>query len=321
MELDFEKPLEALEEKIAELAKLSANSDVQFDSEIAQLRQELKSRQGKIYAKLTPWQRVQVARHSSRPLLKDYISGIFGEFIELHGDRCFGDDRGIIGGFAKIEKHRVMLIGHQKGKTVEENIKANFGMANPEGYRKALRLMKLAEKYGIPVISLIDTPGAYPGLDAEARGQAEAIARNLTEMSLLKVPILVVVTGEGGSGGAIGIGMGDVVIMLSNAVYSVISPEGCASILWRDASKAPEAAEALKLTADSLLELGIIDEIVPEPPGGAHRDYEAVMAGLKKVLIRQVERLKRFSVKKLAEKRFEKYSRIGRFDKRGRSRH
>ncbi|MCK4249148.1 MAG: acetyl-CoA carboxylase carboxyltransferase subunit alpha [Candidatus Omnitrophica bacterium] len=316
LELDFEKPLKRLEAKIAELEKLNTDSDMQFDVEIDQLKQDLKARREKVYAKLTPWQRVQVARHANRPLIKDYISGMFSEFIELHGDRCFGDDRGIIGGLAKIGKHRVMLIGHQKGKTVEENIKVNFGMANPEGYRKALRLMKLAQKYNIPIVSLIDTPGAYPGLDAEARGQAEAIARNLTEMSTLKVPIIVAITGEGGSGGAIGIGMGDVVIMLSNSVYSVISPEGCASILWRDGSKAPEAAQALKLTADSLLDLGVIDEIIPEPSGGAHRNYEAAILKLQEAIIKNIEKTKRLSSKKLIEKRFEKYSKIGKFDKR-----
>jgi acetyl-CoA carboxylase carboxyl transferase subunit alpha len=253
-----------------------------------------------------------VARFQGRPLLQDYIKGIFSEFIELHGDRCFGDDRGIIGGFATLEKYRVMLIGHQKGKTTEENIKANFGMANPEGYRKALRLMKLAEKYGLPIISFIDTPGAYPGLEAEARGQAEAIARNLTEMSSLNVPILVVVTGEGGSGGAIGIGVGDVILMLSNAIYSVISPEGCASILWRDGAKAPEAAEALKLTANDLLKLGVIDEIVPEPAGGAHSDPDATLAAVKAALLK---RLKHASFRKLADKRFEKFAAMGRFKK------
>lgn len=313
MELDFEKPILEIEQKIAELTRLNADPNVQFDTEIAELEREMASLKKKIYAKLTPWQTVQVARHSDRPLLKDYISGVFSEFIELHGDRYFGDDRGIIGGFATIENHRTMLIGHQKGKTVEENIKANFGMANPDGYRKALRLMKLAEKYGIPVISFIDTPGAYPGLDAEARGQAEAIARNLTEMSTLETPIIAVVTGEGGSGGAIGIGVGDVVIMLSNAIYSVISPEGCASILWREGSKAPEAAEALKLTADSLLELGIIDEIITELPGGAHRAHEATIASIKETLLKHLVRLKRVSARKLIEKRFEKYAKIGRF--------
>ncbi len=313
MSLDFEKPLVELEEKLAELVKLNENENVKFDTEIAELKKKMKSITKKTYSKLTPWQTVQVARHNERPLIRDYINGMCSEFIELHGDRCFGDDQGIIGGFAKIDDVRVMLIGHQKGKSVEDNIKSNFGMANPEGYRKALRLMKLAEKYQIPVVSLIDTPGAYPGLEAEARGQAEAIARNLTEMATLETPIVVVVTGEGGSGGAIGIGVGDVVLMLSNSVYSVISPEGCASILWRDGAKAPDAAEALKLTADSLLELGVIDEIIKEPLGGAHRNYSEALPAVKEAILRHLQKLSKVSRRKLPEKRFDKYARIGRF--------
>jgi len=312
MDLDFEKPLVEIETKIAELTKLNADPNVKYDDQIADLKKEWAALRKKIYSELTPWQTVQVARFQGRPLLQDYIKGIFSEFIELHGDRCFGDDHGIIGGFATLEKYRVMLIGHQKGKTTEENIKSNFGMANPEGYRKALRLMKLAEKYGLPIISFIDTPGAYPGLEAEARGQAEAIARNLTEMSSLNVPIIVVVTGEGGSGGAIGIGVGDVILMLSNAIYAVISPEGCASILWRDGAKAPEAAAALKLTADDLLKLGVIDEIIPEPPGGAHSDPDATLAAVKATLLKH---LKHASFRKLADKRFEKFAAMGRFKK------
>lgn len=312
MELDFEKPLLELEARIAELAKLDKNSKVKFSTEIAELKRKAKGLSRKIYSKLTPWQAVQVARHKDRPLLKDYIDRIFGEFIELRGDRCYGDDRGIIGGFATIGGRNVMLIGHQKGKTVEENIEANFGMANPGGYRKALRLMRLAEKYRLPVVSFVDTPGAYPGVDGEARGQAEAIARNLTEMSMLEVPIVVVVTGEGGSGGAIGIGVGDAVIMLSNAVYSVISPEGCASILWRDGSKAADAAEALKLTADWLLRLGVIDEVIAEPPGGAHRAHDETMAAVKEAVVRHLNRLKRVSPRKLTDRRFEKYAAMGR---------
>jgi acetyl-CoA carboxylase carboxyl transferase subunit alpha len=267
----------------------------------------------KAYANLSPWEAVQVARHPERPLLRDYITGIFEEFIELHGDRCFGDDHGIIGGFGKIGGERVMLIGHQKGKTVDENVLTNFGMANPEGYRKALRLMKLAEKYRTPILCMIDTPGAYPGLEAEARGQAQAIAQNLSEMSKLQTPIVVVVTGEGGSGGALGLGVGDVVLMLSNSVYSVISPEGCASILWRDGSKAPEAAAALKLTAQSLLDLGVIDEIIPEPAGGAHRSPIDTMDAVKESILRNLARLKKVSRSKLAERRFEKFAKIGRF--------
>jgi acetyl-CoA carboxylase carboxyl transferase subunit alpha len=316
MDLDFEKPLVDLEDRIAELEKLGQNSNVKFGSEIAELQRKVKSIAKKVYSNLTPWQSVQVARHKDRPLLKDYIKNIFSEFIELHGDRCFGDDQGIIGGFATIDNRRVMLIGHQKGKTVEENIKANFGMAAPEGYRKALRLMRLAERYKIPVVSFIDTPGAYPGMEAEARGQAEAIARNLTEMSQLETPILVVVTGEGGSGGAIGIGVGDVVLMLGNAVYSVISPEGCASILWRDGEKAPVAAEALKITADSLLELGIIDDIIPEPVGGAHRAHDETMGAVRDAVIKHLDRLKRVAPRKLVEKRFDKFAAMGRFGKK-----
>jgi acetyl-CoA carboxylase carboxyl transferase subunit alpha len=254
---------------------------------------------------------VQVARQSKRPLIRDFIAGLCSEFLELHGDRAAGDDLGIIGGFATIDRHRIMLIGHQKGRNVEENIQSNFGMASPDGYRKALRLMKLAEKYRRPIVSFIDTPGAYPGMEAEARGQAEAIARNLAEMSLLETPILVVVTGEGGSGGALGIGVGDMILMLSNAVYSVISPEGCAAILWRDESKAPEAAEALKVTAPSLLELGVIDEIIPEPSGGAHRAPAEMIALVKQAVVRHLDALVRVSPAKLVEKRYEKFARIG----------
>lgn len=316
MALDFEKRIVEAEEKIAELERLNGDPGVNFDTEIAELRQGLAVAREETYTNLTPWQTVQVARHPQRPLLRDYVKGLCSEFIELHGDRCFGDDPGIIGGFATLKHHRVMLIGHQKGKTVEENIKANFGMASPDGYRKALRLMKLAEKYGIPVVSFVDTPGAYPGADAEARGQAEAIARNLTDMSTLEVPIVVVVTGEGGSGGAIGIGVGDAVLMLSNSVYSVISPEGCASILWRDGAKAPEAAAALKLTAKSLLDLGVIDEIIPEPAGGAHAEPEEAIAAVGEAVTRHLSRLTKISAKRLVEKRYEKYAAIGRLGKR-----
>jgi len=312
MNPDFEEPIIEIEKKLAELKELNAKPNVQFDTEIAELENKSASLRKKIYADLTPWQTVQVARHPDRPLFKNFISGIFSEFIELHGDRYFRDDRSIIGGFASIENYQVMLIGHHKGKNVKENIEANFGMANPEGYRKALRLMKMAEKYRIPIISFIDTPGTYPGVEAESRGQAEAIARNLTEMATLQVPILVVVTGEGGSGGALGIGVGDVIIMLSNAVYSVISPEGCAAILWRDGSKAPAAAQALKITADSLHDLGIVDEVIPEPPGGAHRASKTVITAVKKALLKYLKRFEHIPPKKLVEKRFDKYSKIGR---------
>jgi acetyl-CoA carboxylase carboxyl transferase subunit alpha len=260
---------------------------------------------------LTPWQIVQVARTAGRPLINDYIGGMCSDFVELHGDRAFGDDRGMIGGLATIGGERVMLLGHQKGKNVEENIRNNFGMANPEGYRKAMRLMKLAEKYGLPVVSLVDTPGAYPGLEAEARGQAEAIAKNLTVMATLRTPYVIVVTGEGGSGGALGIAVGDVVMMLQYAVYSVISPEGCASILWRDGKKAPEAAEAMKITADSLLKLGIIDEILPEPSGAAHSDPAAMVKTVKAAVVRHVKELKKLSPDEIAKRRYAKLRTMG----------
>ncbi len=313
MYLDFEKPIEDLDAKIAELKAASSGTGAGPDPQIEKLEQERSRVLKDLYSKLTPWQTVQVARHPERPLLRDFIAGLCSEFIELHGDRHFADDQGIIGGFATIESHRLMLIGHQKGRTVEENLRCNFGMARPEGYRKALRLMRLAEKFRLPVVTFIDTPGAYPGADAEERGQAEAIARNLLEMAALRTPILVVVTGEGGSGGAVGIGMGDVILMLSNAVYSVISPEGCASILWRDGTKAPEAANALKITARSLLDLKVIDEIIPEPAGGAHRDPQGTMEAVKKALMKHLRRFQGLSSKKLAARRMEKFAAMGRY--------
>ncbi len=261
---------------------------------------------------LTPWETVQLARHPQRPTIRDYIAGCCSDFVELHGDRRFGDDQGLIGGFATWNGLRVMLIGHQKGKTVEANIAANFGMANPEGYRKAMRLMQLAERYGLPVVSLVDTPGAYPGLDAEARGQAEAIARNLTVMATLRTPFVVVVTGEGGSGGALGIAVGDRVLMLEHAVYSVISPEGCASILWRDGKKAPEAAAALKITSDELLRLGIIDSIGPEPEGGAHTDPAAAMAAVGTAVSAALAPLLALPAETLVAERYAKFAAMGR---------
>ncbi len=317
MDLDFEAPLLEIENRISELEKLSDGSEIKFRSEINELRRKAKSISNKIYKNLTPWQTVQVARHKDRPSIKDYINNICSNFIELHGDRCYGDDQGIIGGFATINNKQIMLIGHQKGKTVEDNIKCNFGMAQPEGYRKALRLMKLAEKFKLPVVSFIDTPGAYPGLEAEERGQAEAIARNLAEMSQLATPVIIVITGEGGSGGAIGIGVGDTILMLKNAVYSVISPEGCASILWRDGSKAPQAAEALKITSDELEKLGVIDEIIPEPPGGAHRNNEETMIAVKDAICKHIARLKKININKLIDKRYNKFAALGRFAKKG----
>jgi len=285
--------------------------------EIDRMREEVKQaahdRSQQISATATPWQTVQIARHPQRPVLQDYIRLICSEFIELHGDRAFGDDQALIGGLATIGTHRVALIGHNKGKTIEENLKRNFAQARPEGYRKALRIMRLAEKFGLPVVSFVDTQGAYPGLDAEERGQAEAIARNLTEMAGLRTPIIALIAGEGGSGGALGIAVADVVLMLSHSVYSVISPEGCASILWRDRTFSSTAAEALKLTAPWLVNLGIVDEIVEEPEGGAHRNHEATAAAIKETLTKHLKRLSTLPTEKLLNKRFEKFSGMGKF--------
>ncbi len=315
VKLDFEAPIDEMEKMLNKLKELQQDNGGALSEQINELEEKLSSRREEIYSNLTPWQTVQIARHPQRPILRDYIQMIFPDFIELHGDRRFSDDRALIGGFAKLGKQGVMIIGHDKGKSLEEKQTCNFGMAKPEGYRKALRLMKLAEKYNVPVITFIDTQGAYPGQDAEERGQAEAIARNLTEMARLTVPFISVVTGEGGSGGAIGIGAGDVILMLSHSIYSVISPEGCAAILWRDAAHSPDAADALKLTAPSLKELGVVDEIIEEPVGGAHNDPEAVAVRIKRVLQKHLKRLKKYSTSKLINKRFEKYSKIGKFNK------
>jgi len=315
MELEFEKPLQKIKDEIAALEEKRQNGDTVAASDIAALRRKLKSEAGKIYGELSPWEIVQVARHPNRPTVMDYATAMCDEFIELHGDRVFGDDRAIIGGLARIGKTRFMLIGHRKGRTTEENIASNFGMGSPEGYRKALRLMKLAEKYNIPVVTLVDTPGAYPGMEAEARGQAEAIANNLTEMAVLKTPILTIVTGEGGSGGALGIAVGDRVLMLENAVYSVISPEGCASILWRDGTQAAEAAKALKITSRDLAELKIIDDIIPEPVGGAHSDPKETMENVKEAILDQLSALRKPSTEKLLERRYKKYAAMGEYEK------
>jgi acetyl-CoA carboxylase carboxyl transferase subunit alpha len=263
--------------------------------------------------KQTAWDIVQIARHAERPNIADYITFMCDDFVELHGDRLFGDDRSLIGGFATIGGEKVMLIGHLKGRGIEENIEANFGMASPEGYRKAKRLMKLAEKYHLPVVSLVDTPGAYPGCEAEARGQAEAIAHNLEFMATLKTQMVIVVTGEGGSGGALGIAVGDRILMLQNAVYSVISPEGCASILWRDGTKAALAAETLKITAGSLKSLGIIDDIIPEPKGGAHTDAAKAVAAVKKAVLDNLAVLKKINLDTLLQQRYDKFAAMGRF--------
>ena len=314
-EFEFEKPVAELEKAIEKLKNSADKGDPRITAQIAELEKTCDERKREIYDALTPWQTVQVARHPRRPVLYDYISMIFTDFVELHGDRCFGDDRALIGGFATLETQKVMLIGHSKGKNVEENVRRNFGMAKPEGYRKAIRLMKLAEKFNVPVLTFIDTAGAYPGLEAEQRGQAEAIARNLTEMAKLEVPIVSVITGEGGSGGALGIGVADVVLMLSNAVYSVISPEGCASILWRDAAYSAQAAESLKITAKSLQSLGVIDEIIKEPAGGAHSNHEAMAQTIKVAVLKHFEKLVTISPEKLKMKRFDKFNAMGKFIK------
>src|SRR5947207_762570 len=273
--LDFERPLLELERQIDEMKRVTGDTAVDVSKELAALERKLAELRGEIYRNLTPMQRVQVARHPKRPYTLDYVSTVFTDFVELHGDRLFRDDPGIVGGWARLDGMSVMLIGHQKGRDTKENLHRNFGMAHPEGYRKALRLMGLAEKFGAPVITLVDTPGAYPGLGAEERGQAEAIAVNLREMARLETPIVTAVIGEGGSGGALAIAVADVVMMFENSIYSVISPEGCASILWRDGKKSALAADALKLTASDLTRFGVVDGVLPEPLGGAHRDPEA----------------------------------------------
>ena len=309
--LEFEQPLVELELRIAALVALD---DPARADEIAKLEERLARLRQRTYAGLTAWQRTQLARHPKRPHTRDWCKLLLDDFIELHGDRVYGDDAAIVGGLARFESQSVVVIGHQKGRDTREKIARNFGMPHPEGYRKALRLMDLAAKFGKPVITFIDTPGAYPGLGAEERGQAEAIARNLKRMASLPVPIVVVVTGEGGSGGALAIGMGNRVLMLEYAVYSVISPEGCAAILWGDAGKAPDAAEAMRTTAPELLQLGIIDGIVPEPIGGAHRDWEGAVAGLRAALREQLGALRPKSPEELVSERYEKFRRMGRFE-------
>ena len=310
--LEFEKPIFELEKKIDEMKKLEDNLDIK--KEIDNLEVKVNMLKKNVYENLTRWQRVQLARHSDRPYTLDYIFLMTENFIELHGDRHFKDDKAVVGGFAMLDDQKVLIIGHQKGRDTKSNLERNFGMPNPEGYRKALRLMKLAEKFNVPVITLLDTPGAYPGIEAEERGQAEAIAKNLFEMSRLKVPVVVVVIGEGASGGALGMGVGDRILMLENTWYSVISPESCSSILWRSWEYKEQAAEALKLTAPDLLELGIIDRIVNEPLGGAHRDHKIIAAELKKVLLDELSSLKKIKPDKLMQNRIEKFGKMGVFE-------
>jgi acetyl-CoA carboxylase carboxyl transferase subunit alpha len=311
-ELEFEKPLLELENRIAELR--ASEEPLEARDEIAKLEERLARQQQRVYSGLTAWQRAQIARHPKRPHTLELVNLLLEDWVELHGDRVFGDDKAIVGGLATFDGEPVVLIGHQKGRDTRENIARNFGMPHPEGYRKALRLMQLAGKFGKPIITFIDTPGAYPGLGAEERGQAEAIARNLREMAGLPTPVICVVTGEGGSGGALAIGVGNRVLMLEYAIYSVISPEGCAAILWGDAAKAPEAAELMRVTAPDLLKLGVIDAIVPEPIGGAHRNWEATAASLRAALREQLWQLKSKSEAELIEERHEKFRRIGVFE-------
>ncbi|HPO91637.1 MAG TPA: acetyl-CoA carboxylase carboxyltransferase subunit alpha [Victivallales bacterium] len=312
--LDFEKPIYELESKIEELQRIGSSTNVDVENEILKLREKVNETKMSIYQKLNPWQKVQLARHPDRPYTLDYISRIFSDFMELHGDRRYAEDPAIVGGFAKLGNQPVMLIGTQKGRNIKENVHRNFGCPHPEGYRKALRLMKLAEKAGKPIISFIDTPGAFPGIASEERHIGEAIAVNLREMFSLEVPFIAVVIGEGGSGGALGIGVGDKIALLENAYYSVITPEGCAAILWKDRAYSSKAAEALKLTASDLIKLGIIDDIIPEPLGGAHRNWDEAAGILKKYLEQKIEELFSVSKKNLLENRYLKYRKIGFFN-------
>jgi acetyl-CoA carboxylase carboxyl transferase subunit alpha len=307
--MDFEKPIVELEQKIEEMRRYADNPDIA--EEIVKIEKRVNQLQQNIFAGLTRWQKVQLARHPDRPYTLDYISLMTKDFLELHGDRAFHDDKAIVGGFGRLDSYVAMFIGHQKGRDTKSNLYRNFGMPNPEGYRKALRLMKLAEKFKKPVITMLDTPGAYPGIEAEERGQAEAIARNLFEMSYLRVPIIVVIIGEGASGGALGIGLGDRILMLENTWYSVISPESCSSILWRSWDYKEQAAEALQLTAPDLKKQGIIDMIVPEPLGGAHRNPQQMAQILKETLLDELKHVTKVKIDKLIERRIEKFSKMG----------
>ncbi len=311
--LEFEKPIVELEEKLDDLKRHSRAQDINFDAEVHRMEAKIEQTKREIYSRLTPWQRVLIARHPARPYALDYLQLSFSGFTELHGDRLYADDKAMPGGFATMAGRKCMVIGHQKGRELKENIMRNFGCANPEGYRKALRHMRLAEKFSLPFVSLIDTPGAYPGIGSEERHISEAIAVNLREMMILRTPIVAVVIGEGGSGGALGIGVADRVLMLENAYYSVISPEGCAAILWKHRKHAPEAAAALKLTAKDLLELKLIDEVIPEPLGGAHHDHAAAIANLKSAISRQLAELCKIPTEQLLAERYQKFRRVGEF--------
>ena len=309
--MDFEKPIADLEKQLEELKKHSKLQSIDLEREVQAMEQKIEQTRREIYETLTAWQRVQIARHSARPFALDYLKLAFSDFVELHGDRLFGDDQAMPCGFATLGGYRCIVVAHQKGRDTKESIRRNFGSAHPEGYRKALRLMRLAEKFGRPIVALIDTPGAYPGVGAEERHISESIAVNLREMITLRSPIVAVVIGEGGSGGALGIGVADRVLMLENAYYSVISPEGCAAILWKHRSHAPEAAEALKLTAQDLKGLELIDEVVPEPLGGAHQNHQVAADNLKRALLSNLDDLARKSIDKLLQERYQKFRSIG----------
>jgi acetyl-CoA carboxylase carboxyl transferase subunit alpha len=309
--LDFEKPITELENKIQELKHFVSEKKIDLSSEIARLEERLEHLRKDTYGSLSPWQRVQLARHPQRPYTLDYVNMLMTDFLEIHGDRSFSDDKAMVCGFAKIDNQKVVVIGQQKGRDTKENLKRNFGCAHPEGYRKALRLMQLAEKFNLPLVIFIDTPGAYPGIGAEERGQAQAIAFNLREMINIATPIVATVIGEGGSGGALGIGVADRLLVLENAYYSVISPEGCAAILWKNGAKAAAAAEVLKLTAQDLLKLGVIDEIIPEPLGGAHRNPQETSQTLKAAILKNLKELKSLSKEALLKARYKKFRDIG----------
>jgi acetyl-CoA carboxylase carboxyl transferase subunit alpha len=311
--LDFEKPIFELQRRLQEIREHSDEHDVDLDSEVEAMQAKIESTRREIYDNLTAWQRVQIARHVQRPFALDYIERCFTDWTELHGDRLYADDKAMPSGLARLGSRRCVVITHQKGRNTKENVMRNFGCAHPEGYRKALRLMRLAEKFGIPVISLIDTPGAYPGIGSEERHISEAIAVNLREMMQLRVPIVAAVIGEGGSGGALGIGVADRVLIMENAYYSVISPEACSAILWRDRRHAAEAAEALKLTAQDLLKLGVVDEVVPEPQGGAHYDYDLAAANLGTALSQNLDKLREVPIEQVLKKRYKKFRALGNF--------
>ncbi len=312
--LEFERPILELQAKIQELKQLAQDERADFAAEIVRLERKGARLQGEVFAHLTAWQRAQIARHPSRPYSLDYVRLMLTDFLELHGDRGYADDRAIVGGLARLDGMPLVVIGQQKGRDTKEKLMRNFAMAHPEGYRKALRLMRLAEKFRRPILTLVDTPGAYPGIGAEERGQAEAIARNLREMAHLPVPVVVAIVGEGGSGGALGLAVGDRVLMLEYAIYSVISPEGCASILWRDPAKAPEAAAAMRITATDLQRLGLIDGIVPEPVGGAHRNHSEMVANLKEAVVEAFRELRQVPTDALLEQRYQKFRRMGVFE-------